>query len=828
MLLNRVTERSTILHRAGGGGNSRVVSAVIGNCHDQNQNHHHPIQIRKSTKNIQQQKRTFVRKAFYQWAKRQMPKISKTEQVALGCGTIGFDRDIFTGSPSLQKLIDTYEPKLSTEEQSFLDNEVPALCSLLNDYDITTQKDFSPEAWDYMRQQKFFGMKIPKEWGGLGFSTHAVSSVLAKLASQCFDANATVAVPNSLGPGELLARYGTLEQKEYFLPRLANGTLIPCFGLTGPHSGSDATSLIGSDCVVQERNGELGVVANFKKRYITLAPVAGVVGLGLNLSDPNNLLKGKGEEGFTVALLERHHEGLRMGPRHIPLSAAFMNGTVEGDDVWIPMDNILGGQERCGYGWHMFVECLAEGRGVSLPAGAIGGARTVATAVGAYARIRKQFRVPIAEFGGIQEALALAGSDGLITIAGGDLMNAIVDNHEAPMVISSIMKQNCTERGRRIIERGMDVAAGSAICRGNRNYLGNAYMSFPISITVEGANIMTRSFQVIGQGLTRCHPHMLSLIESLQYEGPNENEAITKFFNQFLKVTSHGITNMMQSITRGIGSSVSTKFRSNKAYKDGDKLLEYHENQLLRLSANFALTADLCFTLGGRLKFEELLMGRLADAMGSIFLGYATLHHYSRRRGISGLEEITEHAMLRLEAEAHDALYEASNNFPGPLGGVASTVMKLGCFPLGSFTRPYRSPNDDLTKAVSQLMTTPSEIRDMFQENIYTAPEGELHQVSELIRALPICVQADNIASIIRREKREPTEEEIDVLARAEAIRDSLIQVDVFEHATREEREEGYVRPALRGTEKILAQLDKKTFEEFLGDANVNDTQISH
>jgi alkylation response protein AidB-like acyl-CoA dehydrogenase len=344
-----------------------------------------------------------IDKRIYRLAKGVMPAISKTEQIALGCGTIGFDRDIFTGSPSLKKLLDTYKPKLTAEEQSFLDNQVNNLCLLLNDHDVSMKKDFSKEAWDYMRDERFFAMKIPKEYGGLQFSTQAVSMVLAKLATHCFDANATVAVPNSLGPGELLVRYGSPEQKDYFLPRLADGTLIPCFGLTGPHSGSDATSLIGSDCVVQERNGELGVVASFKKRYITLAPVAGVVGLGLNLSDPNNLLKGKGEEGFTVALLERDHPGLRMGPRHMPLNAAFMNGTVEGEDVWIPMSSILGGQERCGFGWHMFVECLAEGRGVSLPAGSVGAARGVAAGVGAYSRIRKQFKVPIAEFGGIQE-----------------------------------------------------------------------------------------------------------------------------------------------------------------------------------------------------------------------------------------------------------------------------------------------------------------------------------------------------------------------------------------------------------------------------------------
>jgi len=496
----------------------------------------------------------------------------------------------------------------------------------------------------------------------------------------------------------------------------------------------------------------------------------------------------------------------------MPLHAAFMNGTVTGDDVWIPMNSILGGQERCGFGWHMFVECLAEGRGVSLPAGSAGCGRTVVSAVGAYSRIRKQFRVPIAEFGGIQEALSLAGSDALITVAGTDLMNAIVDNHEAPMVVSSIMKQNCTERGRRIVEHGMDIAAGSAICRGTKNYIGNAYMSLPIAITVEGANIMTRSFQIIGQGLTRCHPHMLELIYSLQAPKEEEEKAIKTFTTQFYKVVNHGLTNFFSSVTRGIGSAVSTKLRTKTAYKNGDKLLDHHEKQLLRLSANFALTADLCFTLGGRLKFEELLMGRLSDAMGAIFLGYSTLHHYSRNRGVEGLEVLTEHAMLRLEKECQDALKEASDNFPGPLGTVASTVMKVGCFPLGSITRPYNSPNDDLTKEVSRLLTTPSGLRDMFQENMYIAPEGDVHQPSDLIRALPLCVEADKIMSSLRREKREPTQEETDKIAKAEALRDMLIQVDVFDNLTDAEGQEGYIRPALEGTEERLAGLEQKRF----------------
>lgn len=489
-----------------------------------------------------------------------------------------------------------------------------------------------------------------------------------------------------------------------------------------------------------------------------------------------------------------------------------MNGTVEGDEVWIPMSNILGGQDRCGFGWHMFVECLAEGRGVSLPAGSAGAGKAVVSAVGAYSRVRKQFRVPIAEFGGIQEAMSEAGSDALITMAGCDLMNAIVDNHEAPMVVSSIMKQNCTERGRRIVEHGMDIAAGSAICRGDKNYLANAYMSLPIAITVEGANIMTRSFQIIGQGLTRCHPHMLELIQSLQAPKHEEDKATATFVRQFYKVVNHGLTNFGRSITRGLGSTFSTATRSGSAYKDGNKLVEHHEKQMLRLSANFALTADLCFTLGGKLKFEELLMGRLSDAMGAIFLGYATLHHYSRHKGVEGLEAITEHAMQRLEKQAQDALKEASDNFPGPLGPVASTVMKLGCFPLGSITRPYKAPADKLTKEVSRLLTTPSGVRDMFEDGVYIAPEGQEHQISDLIRALPDCVEADRIASVLRREKREPTQDELNKLARAEALRDVLIQVDVFQNLTDAENQEGYTRPALLGTSERMETLDRKKF----------------
>jgi len=756
------------------------------------------------------QSRGFLTAAAYKLAQKAMPKMSETEKVALGCGTVGFDRDIFGGSPSLDHLLKTYEPKLTTEEKAFLENEVDTLCRMIEDYQVTTNKDMPAEAWDYMRDNGFFAMKIPKEWGGLGFSTHAVSSVLAKLGSHCFDANATVAVPNSLGPGELLVRYGTDEQRGYFLPRLADGTLIPCFGLTGPHSGSDATSLIGSYGEVEERDGVLGVRATFEKRYITLAPVAGVVGIGFNLKDPKGLLREQGSEGFTVALLERGHEGLNMGPRHMPLNSAFMNGTVQGEDVWIPMSSILGGQQRCGFGWHMFVECLAEGRGVSLPAGAMGAARTVCAGVGAYTRVRKQFRVPIAEFGGIQEALARAGRESYIVLAGTELTNAIIDNHEAPMVLSSIMKQSCTDRGRKIITDGMDILGGAGICQGKANFVGNAYMSMPVAITVEGANIMTRSFQIIGQGLTRCHPHMLTLINSLQ---SSDADAPVKFRNQFLKMLGHVFSNLGLSFTRGVGATLSTAVRSKTAYKDGDKLVSYHQAQLLRLSANFAFAADLALLLGGRLKFEELLMGRLADAMGSIFLGYATLHHFERnRKSIAGLETLAESALLQLESEAQQALREASENFPRPLGALGGFLMSVGIAPLGEFMRPYRPPHDELTKEVARLLSNNSDVHRMFASNVYVTKDGD-HRVSELIRAMPICAEADKVLSQCKKERRSPTEKEAKVLDQAESLREKLVQVDVHSQIGPLEGQEGYVRPALLSTVERLERAGRLSFE---------------
>jgi acyl-CoA dehydrogenase len=452
----------------------------------------------------------------YRLAKGMMPRISPTERAALNAGTVGFDRDIFGGNATLKDLEKYQPPQFSAAEESFMKNEVTALCDILDDHKITEDRDFPKAFWDHCKEDGFFGMIIPTDYGGKGFSAHMHSQVVQKLSTRSSSAAATVTVPNSLGPGELLMRYGTDEQKDYFLPNLAAGNLIPCFGLTAPHSGSDAASMSEAYGEVVERNGELGIVASFNKRYITLAPVAGVVGLAFQLSDPKGLLKGKGSEGITIALLERDHANLEMGPRHDPLVASFMNGTVKGTDVFIPMKSIIGGQERCGFGWNMLMDCLAEGRSVSLPASAVGAAKLSVNAAGAYARIRKQFRVPIAEMGGVQEALARIAGDAFILTAAQGLTNSMLLNHEQPAVLSAVMKYETTSRSRNCVNDAMDIVGGAGICRGESNIFGNTYMGMPIAITVEGANILTRSMITFGQGLNRAHPHLIHMVDRIE------------------------------------------------------------------------------------------------------------------------------------------------------------------------------------------------------------------------------------------------------------------------------------------------------------------------
>lgn len=719
----------------------------------------------------------------YKFAKKVMPKISNTERAALNAGTVGFDRIIFSGSPSLKDLKD-YDVKLSKEEQEYLDKVVRPLCEELDDYQISKDRDLPDVFWETCKKKGLFGMMIPKEFGGLGFSGHMHSQVVQLIGSRSPNASATVTVPNSLGPAELLVRYGTKEQKDHFLPKLAKGDLIPCFGLTAPHSGSDAASMIGSDGVLVEKDGKVGIVASFKKRYITLAPVAGVVGLALNLKDPNNLLKGKGEPGITIVLLERDHPGLKVGKRHDPLNAAFMNGPVEGEDVFIPLSAVIGGQERIGFGWNMLMECLAEGRAVSLPGSSVGAAKLALNAVGAYSRIRKQFKVPVAELSGVQEPLARIAANTFIMTSGQQLINSMLAKHEQPAILGAIMKYETTNRGRDVANDGMDIVGGAGICRGQNNFIGNGYMSVPIAITVEGANILTRTLIVFGQGLTRAHPHLFSLIQTLESDA-DDFKGFTRELNNIIK---HGVTNTVQSFSRAL-------FRQRSSGKPSN-LVAHYESQLSRLAANFAIQSDLCLTLGGKIKFEEMLSGRMADALSKLYFGYACLWYYQKvgGRNVEGLDDVLMYSMDSLLYECQEALQGVSSNFPvRPIGW----VMRALTFPTGS---PYSPPNDVQKKKVGRIASTPNAFRDLMTENMFISSDPS-DQIRRLNDYLPKAVEADKILSKARKEKRQLTASEQALVDEVEQARDAIIQVDVFDRLGAEEYQGAdYVRSALKNT----------------------------
>lgn len=721
----------------------------------------------------------------YKIAKKMMPKISPTERAALNAGTVGFDRNLFSGDSSLSDL-KNYNVKLSPDEQAFMDTKVNELCEILDDYKVTEDRDFSEEFWNRCKKDGFFGMIIPKAFGGKGFSAHGHSQVVQKVSTRCGSAAGTITVPNSLGPGELLMRYGTEDQKNYFLPRLAKGDLIPCFGLTSPHSGSDAASMSEAEGVVVERDGRVGIVASFNKRYITLAPVAGVVGLAFFLKDPNNLLKGLGNEGITIALLERDHPGLLMGKRHDPLMASFMNGTVQGQDVFIPMEKIIGGQLRCGFGWNMLMDCLAEGRSVSLPASAVGAAKLAVNGVGAYARLRKQFRVPIAEMGGVQEALSRIAMNAYIVTSAQMLVNAMLANHEQPAVLSAVMKYQTTSRARDIINDSMDVTGGSGICRGPNNLVGNGYMTIPIAITVEGANILTRSMMTFGQGLNRAHPNLIKIIDTIE-----KGDDVQGFVREVRGMIGHALSNTYRSLTKAV---VRPRSKAD--------LVAYYDGQLSRLAANFAISSDFALVLGGKLKVEEMISGRFADALSTLYLGYACLWYYQKNPGVAGLDKLLEASMESLLLENQTALAEIHANFPV---GIVGSMMGAVCFPTG---HPYTGPTDRMRQSVSQLITTPGAVRDLLSQDIFISsdPADRLRMMNDI---LPHCVAADKAMVEAKATKRALTVEEEKLVAHVRAVVDRIIQVDTFDKLGVEKYAgEDYVRPALRGTKFVADKKD--------------------
>lgn len=637
--------------------------------------------------------------------KQQLPPISKTEQDALDSGNVWWDSELFSGKPEWRHLRDLSISKLNAEEQAFLDGPVEELCQRLDDWHITHElRDLPPDIWAFIKQNRFLGMIIPQQYGGLGFSARAHSDVIMKISSRSVTAAVTVMVPNSLGPGELLIKYGTQAQKDYYLPRLADGREVPCFGLTGPEAGSDASSIPDNGVVCrQDFNGEkdvLGIRLNWEKRYITLGPIATLLGLAFQLYDPDHLLGDKEDIGITVALIPTHHKGVEIGTRHYALDLPFQNGPNRGRNVFIPMDWLLGGQAQAGNGWRMLVECLGEGRGISLPALSTGAAKVASRYTGAYARVRQQFGQPIGYFEGVEEPLARILGNTYIMDAGRTLTASAIDQGQRPAVITALLKYQLTERMRRLINDAMDISGGAGICMGPSNYLARAYQSIPIGITVEGANILTRSLIVFGQGAMRCHPWLLKEIQAVQADD------VEAFDHAFLGHIKHIFANLGRSIWYGL---------SNASFLvTGTPYTRRYYRHLSRLSSQFALLADYAaLSLGGNLKRRERLSGRMADILANLYLCSAVLRHFEDQGEPEADLPLLEYACTLTIHSAQQAMLAAFHNLPRPW--LAKTLRTL-MFPYG---KPFHPPHDKLIHAVARLALEPSATRDRLTAGVY-------------------------------------------------------------------------------------------------------------
>ncbi|AWL29304.1 acyl-CoA dehydrogenase [Acinetobacter defluvii] len=652
-----------------------------------------------------------ISKPAYKILANAMPSMSTTEREALDAGTSWWEKELFMGAPDWKKLNDYPYPTLSTEEQSFLDNEVEQLCAMLDEWEIHQQQDLSAEAWHFIQDNGFFGLIIPKSYGGREFTPFAQSRIMSKIASKSLTAAVTCMVPNSLGPGELLLNYGTDEQKDRYLPGLAAGTEIPCFGLTSPEAGSDAGAIPDTGIVCYgEFEGQqvLGLKMNFSKRWITLAPVATVIGLAFKLYDPEGLLgdENKIEYGITCALIPASHEGVRVGPRHHPGGSPFMNGTVEGKDVFIPINWIIGGPKNAGKGWRMLMECLGVGRGISLPALSTAAGEMSYLSVGAFAKVRQQFKLSVGKFEGVQEVMSDMASDTYMLEAFRYLVTCGLNQGGKPAVMTAMAKYYATETMRKVVNHGMDVVGGRAIQQGPRNFLANMYQAIPISITVEGANILSRSLMIFGQGSMRCHPYLFEELQLLQAE---DKSTALKTFNEMLyQHLGYTFNRAARSFTYGyIGAS-------NAAPDSADEFTRPYYKILNRFSANFALTADMCLgLLAGDIKRKEMLSGRLADIHAQMFISTAILKFYEQS---NRSEQEQLHAKLALNKAllaAQEAFLGLFDNFPKAF---PAKLVKWMCFPFG---RPIQAVSDQLKQTVAAQMLEENPFRDVLKQHVH-------------------------------------------------------------------------------------------------------------
>ena len=693
--------------------------------------------------NIVPLRRSRLSKPLLNVYKRMVPKMSKTEKEALEAGGVWWEGELFSGMPNWDVLMTMPQPELSVDEKKFLNGPCEKLCEMLNDWEISHHRgDLPEEIWKFFKSEKFFAMIIPKKYGGLEFSSYANAMVTAKIASRNAVASSTVGVPNSLGPAELLLHYGSEEQKNHYLPRLASGDEIPCFALTSTEAGSDASSIIDSGIICKGTwDGEeiIGINLNWNKRYITLAPVATILGLAFKLYDPEKLIGEIEDYGITAALIPTNLDGVTIGRRHLPMNVPFQNGPTSGNDVFVPIDFIIGGKKMAGKGWKMLVECLSVGRAITLPSTATGGGQAAAYATGAYAQLRKQFNLPISQFDGIKESLARIAGYTYIMNSTVSVTSGAIDHGEKPAVPSAILKYHCTELGRKIANDAMDIHGGKAIMMGPKNYMGRSYMATPIAITVEGANILTRSLIIFGQGAIRCHPFVLTELEAANEE---VQDGLKKFDKALFGHIGYAVSNITRSLILALTKSKYSKSPVNTITK------RYYQH-INRYSAAFAVASDFAMlSLGGELKKKELLSARLGDVLSSLYLASTVLKHYENQGCKSDDLPLVEWSVRTLMYEAQEQLHNFLINLPNKL---LARFLRLVIFPRG---RSYSPPPDGLTTKVARIITSVGESRERLSKTAYTS-KGQNNPLGLLQEALELSEETILIEAKLQQAKKD-------------------------------------------------------------------------
>lgn len=734
-------------------------------------------------------RRKYFTQRILNFYRKNMPTMSTTEREALAAGTVSWEGDLFRGNPDWNKLMHFPKPELTQEEQVFIDGPVETLCQMINDWDITHNRiDLPPEIWRFLKEKGFFGLIVPKEYGGKQFSALAHSQILIKVYGRSVTVASTIAVPNSLGPAELLLHYGTPEQKSYYLPRLASGEEVPCFALTGLEAGSDAGAMTDKGFVTWgEHEGKkvLGIRLNWDKRYITLAPIATVIGLAFKLYDPEHLLGQHKNLGITCALIPRDTPGITIGRRHFPCNIAFQNGPTQGKDVFIPIDWIIGGPEMIGQGWRMLMECLAAGRAISLPASAVGGGKALAYTAGAYARIRRQFKVPIGRFEGIEEVLARIVGFTYIMDATRTFTAAMINLGEKPALASAITKYHVTEMGRVVGNDAMDIHGGKGIMLGPHNYLGRGYQSIPIAITVEGANILTRNMIIFGQGAMRCHPYVFAEFEAASLE--NNKQSLQAFDTALMGHMNYLMTNFVRTFVLGLTSARIIRLPKGKKKR--------YLQQATRFSAAFAMLADISLlVLGGSLKRRENISARLGDILSYLYLLSSVLKHYHDQGENVDDIPIVRWASLHCLYQIQQRFDELLKNFPNRW---LAFILRGIVFPLGMH---FSLPNDKLSQKVAQLFLepTPSRYRLSYGAFVSKVPGNMLAMIED---ALIKVIASEKVEKIVKQAVSEGhikgdgltdqvsiafdqkiiSREQLQIFQKAEEARRKVIAVDDFD-----------------------------------------------